>query len=282
MPEFISLGSYHHWVKTTPRPVPDTLVGEFLKTVLATAENRLETIPAGRTLFRAQRGSIIATVAQMEADDPHADEADHYEIEVEREAPLPAERMIPKAEAVCEGRVNRKGFPCIYLASTASAAIAEMRPWVGSHVTLAEFETMRDCRLVDCSLNAMESWRLIDFILQKNPDATIKEDAVWGDIGYAFSKPVTCDDPHLDYIPTQILAEAFRSHGCDGIIYKSLLDMGGRNIALFDVDSAVLTNRCLYRTEAFTVRSARVESYSSLLSPWPKAIESDFRQLAAT
>jgi hypothetical protein len=111
------------------------------------------------------------------------------------------------------------------------------------------------------------------------PDAATKEEGVWGDIGYPFSKPVAYDEPHLDYIPTQILSEAFRRYGYDGIIYKSLPDEDGKNIALFDLDSAKLLSRCLSKTGIFTVRSAKVECFSTLPSPWPDSIESKFEQV---
>ena len=75
-----------------------------------------------------------------------------------------------------------------------------------------------------------------------------KEDAVWGAIGYSFSEPVTPSDITAEYAPTQVLAEAFRKQGCDGIRYKSLLG-AGHNFALFDLSSAELINCGLYEAK---------------------------------
>lgn len=135
----------------------------------------------------------------------------HDEPVSEHPVPLSADRMVPKAEYVGDGRVNPRGIPCLYLVTAASAAISEMRPWVGSFVTLAQFKALRDCRLVDCTHTTPSLWlESADPDGASPPDAATKEAGVWGDIGFAFSKPVTHDEPHLDYIPTQILAENFR------------------------------------------------------------------------
>jgi len=60
---------------------------------------------------------------------------------------------------------------------------------------------------------------------------------------------VTPDEPVTEYVPTQILAEAFRAHGFDGIVYRSFLGKG-LNVALFDCTAAELINCGLYETNA--------------------------------
>jgi hypothetical protein len=163
-----------------------------------------------------------------------------------------------------------------YLATKASAAISEMRPWVGSFLTLAQFKTTRILKMVDCSENTIQSFALQPHNFEESDkteevDPSTKEKGVWGGIGYAFSRPVTHEEPHLDYVPTQFLAEAFRGGGYDGIIYRSLLDKEGRNIALFDLSSATVVSRCLYRTKQVTVTCVKQESEHST---WPEAINS--------
>lgn len=58
---------------------------------------------------------------------------------------------------------------------------------------------------------------------------------------------MTPDEPITEYVPTQILAEAFRAHGYDGIVYRSLLGEG-LYVALFDGSVAELINCGLYET----------------------------------
>ena len=51
-------------------------------------------------------------------------------------------------------------------------------------------------------------------------------------------------------MPTQIIAELFRSEEYDGLAYRSSFGDDGYNIALFDLDTARLLNCQLYRVDA--------------------------------
>jgi len=198
---------------------------QFLNTVTGTLAKRLRRLPAGGILFRAQPGFFPTTEIVRIPQELHGaglgeeeEEPEEEEIEVLAQSPLPPDRMMPKAEYVGDGRVNPRGIPCLYLASSLSAVISEMRPWIGSYITIGKFKTTRECVLVDCSLSTMQSSLLEGVRLNlnlggeagpeepKEPDADTREEGVWGDIGFAFSKPVTRDEPHHDYVPTQILA----------------------------------------------------------------------------
>ena len=94
-----------------------------------------------------------------------------------------------------------------------------------------------------------------NWVLQTTPSEISpakREEIAWGDIGYAFSRPVTPDQPVTEYVPTQILAEAFRANGLDGIVYQSLLG-DGLNVALFDCADAELINCALYETYSIKI-----------------------------
>lgn len=188
MSAFASLHSYQQFeqsVKTKARFVYDVVVREFLKTVCETVEQRKRPLPAGTSLYRCQRGCVDTTEKFWPNSAGNAnDENEKYdveEIEVAVKVPYPPERMVPKAEYVGDGRVNPKGIPCLYLASGASAAISEMRPWLDSYITIATFKTVRDCLLVDCSLNTQESFWLElvsvapEGVNEPTPDAATKE-----------------------------------------------------------------------------------------------------------
>lgn len=58
-----------------------------------------------------------------------------------------------------------------------------------------------------------------------------------------------------------------RTFGFDGILYKSLLDKNGRNIALFDPTLAKLTICCLYRFNAASLGCAKLEYGYSTTCP---------------
>jgi len=193
-------------------------------------------------LFRAQRGYSWRTENQGQADE-----------EFEIPNAYGPERMRPNAQFVGDGRLNPRGIPCLYLASTMETAMAEVRPWVGSYISLAQFKVMRDLVVVDCTKDKrmFPNW-LLNQNEQEIP-AEKREQTAWGDIAHALSRPVTPDELVTEYVPTQILAEAFRAHGYDGIVYKSLLG-DGLNIALFDCDAAELINCGLYETNAVSFK----------------------------
>jgi hypothetical protein len=75
----------------------------------------------------------------------------------------------------------------------------------------------------------------------------------WGRINRAFSEPVTLSDDVADYAPTQVLAEAFRSAGCDAIKYGSRLG-DGKTIAIFNLCDAKQRSCHLYRVEGVTLK----------------------------
>jgi hypothetical protein len=180
--------------------------------------------------------------------------------------PCSAERMLPDAAKVRDGPANRKGNPYLYLAEKRETAIAEMRPWGSSLVTLARFTLTRDCHVIDCSRNTMQSlwYQVINCGTgeEVEPDAHTKESGVWGDIGYAFSRPVRGVDEIIAYAPTQVLAEEFKRHGYDGIAYKSLLDRGGDNVVLFDANAVTQDpNRCLCKTRSVSYEFDEFDEY---------------------
>jgi len=227
----------------------DTETEAFLRTVLETSAAREKILPGGLRLYRAQLAYELRTEHSGFGEEDDEAEMIDYEIACS------AERMLPDATKVGDGRANRKGNPYLYLAEKPETALAEMRSWVSSLATLAQFILIRDSRVIDCSRNTKESlfYERVDVEnggARVEPDAPTREEGVWGDISSAFAKPVS-SDRLIEYVPTQVLASAFHQHGYDGIAYKSLLDGGGENVVLFDATIAKQhPYRCLYKTKA--------------------------------
>jgi hypothetical protein len=141
MTDFASADSYWRFqqtVKHKTRYFHDGQVRNFLNTVLETSRSRKESIRKFSVLFRAQRGYTWRKDNEGQPE------------EMEVPAAFPPERMKPLAEFVGDSRVNPKGIPCLYLASSLDTAIAEVRPWVGSTISLAQFVIRRDLVVVDC------------------------------------------------------------------------------------------------------------------------------------
>lgn len=162
--------------------------------------------------------------------------------------PHPVERMKPQRNQAKEGRANPKGIPYLYTASHRETAIAEVRPWIGAYVSIAGLTVVRSLTILNCTSQDAGSF---NFYL-KEPDAPKKEAANWQSIDEAFSRPVTPDDHLAEYVPTQILAEAIRHHGLDGVAYRSALGPG-HNVVLFDLDAAVIDNRRLCKVKAISL-----------------------------
>jgi len=200
----------------------------FLAVVLETSKGRGHNLPAGSILWRAQLGYDWEPLGE---NSKHIDDIP---------CPLSSLRMKPLRDEAFEGRVNPKGIPYLYLATERDTAMMEVRPWVGSFISVGQFKILCNLTFIDCSVNER-----VPFIYFEEPDAKIREKKVWSDINQAFSTPVNQNDRKADYIPTQVLSEMFKTNGFDGIIYKSSLGKGA-NIALFDIQCADLINCFLY------------------------------------
>lgn len=237
MNEFKSWQSYRVFqraVKGKNRYFRDEDTEQFLKTVLSTNENRKLDLPKERYLWRAQLGHGWQPM--------HQD--DEYVADIP--APFPPNRMKPLIHETAEGRANPKGIPYLYLATTKETAMAEVRPWLGSKISVGQFRTEKNMVLINCSVNHKGL-----LLYLEEPDAEEKEQAVWADIDKAFSEPITVNDRIADYVPTQIIAEFFKNEGFDGIFYKSMLGEG-YNAALFEIDSATLVNCNLFEANSLS------------------------------
>jgi hypothetical protein len=180
---------------------------------------------------------------------------DENDLEVDTfdvEDPFAPERMMPPRDRATEGRVNPKGIPCLYFSTDMDTAMAETRPWIGSYVSVAQFVMLRDLSVVDCSADSARRGMVV-FGGGKELEPGRREELVWGSINRAFSEPVTRTDDVAEYAPTQVLAEAFRNAGYDGIAYGSKLG-SGTTVAIFDLAAAELANCHLYRVEAVNLR----------------------------
>src|SRR5882724_5667367 len=194
MREFESYTDYRRFAESVQhrsRYLSERHVDEFLQTVAETGQKQRRSIESGAILWRAQLGHDWESVS-VDPDDPLGD---HEEVP----GAYPESRMKPLPDAATEGRINPKGIPCLYLADDSDTAMAETRPWLQSYVSLAQFKIVRRLQIMDCSKAAQFFPRILldpsteDFdIPPMSPQE--REDAVWGEIGYALSEPVTRSD----------------------------------------------------------------------------------------
>lgn len=197
----------------------------FLNAVRDSLSSRALVLPPGETFWRAQLGHTWTETAETSG---------------RQRTPLQNERMKPWIDRAFEGRVNAKGISCLYLATSKYVAMSEVRPWIGTTLSLARFRTVRSLKVIDCSLFHNVAGRA-----QGIPSGDSLED-IWRDIDHAFAQPVLRSDNTADYVPTQLIAEFFRLEGFEGIIYGSAFTEEGRNIALFDIGAADQIDACLF------------------------------------
>lgn len=229
---YMAFKNFRWHVLRRSRYVLDSEAEQFLQAVRERCEKRAVEIPERSLFWRAQRGH-------------GTDVTNHDGDEIEYPCPHPTERMRPLEGFASEGRVNPKGIPCLYVASDRETAMSEVRPSVGTYVSVGQFMTKRKLRVVDCSVGHDSGVNLFFH----EPTEEEKDKAIWNDIDKGFSEPLTVSDTSADYAPTQILSELFKSLGCDGVVYKSKLG-SGYNIAIFDLDDARIINCFLFRAEA--------------------------------
>jgi len=123
-----------------------------------------------------------------------------------------------------EGRVNRKGQPVLYVASSRETAIAEKRPWKSAAVAVAELHTKRATTIIDLVDEHAVTDPFTDELLRWKVQLSVLFDR----LSYQLSLPVSPSFADRDYKTTQELC---------AVKYQSSV-APGFNIAFFDVDVA--------------------------------------------
>jgi hypothetical protein len=240
--------------KSKFRYVRGTTEDSFLREVAAASGNRRITIAQGEPFWRARLGceqEVLSSqtgvvVTTWQEDRPYA-----------------PDKMKPVSNWQSEGRANPRGSPYLYLAKAPDTALAEVRPWIGAKVSVAQFKVRRDLTVIDCTRHDEEI--LASLLLDKDRS---RQDGLWAAIDQAFATPASRDDETKEYIATQIIAELFKAEGVDGIAYKSLLTKPGFNLALFNLDDAHLVDCELFEVKSISFKYQTTQKkYISLVTP---------------
>ena len=152
--------------------------------------------------------------------------------------PIPLDEMgAPPRDRAGHGRANPAGIPYLYLGSTPSTSVAELRPHTGEKACVAEFKLpdlrfadLRDPRKLISPLLGDESE-----IIRLRADLPLLER-----LGDELTRPVQPRGAPYEYIPTQYLCEYIKKCGFDGVVYRSSVSSdNGVNLALFSPDLAL-------------------------------------------
>ena len=137
------------------------------------------------------------------------------------------------ALAVKFNRMNPPGIPMMYLSEDAETALLETQREPGIYA-IGEFELIQDTLLLD--LAALPK---IPSIFEDSPDKRHAAIFLHGFV-HSITQPSAHDSLiHLDYIPTQVVTEYFRTvfnfdgHRIHGLFYPSVVNHGKTNLVLF-------------------------------------------------
>ncbi|MEI4505980.1 RES domain-containing protein [Sphingopyxis sp. CCNWLW253] len=103
------------------------------------------------------------------------------------------------------GRMNAAGIAVFYGATEKDTAVAELRPAVGSLISLAAFRVYRPIHVLDLT-RFTRAGRQLD-IFAKNQMVRATQWAFMQSFASEISQPILPGDEHLEYVPAQVVAE---------------------------------------------------------------------------
>ena len=169
----------------------------------------------------------------------------------------------PPHELTPSGRMNARGIPVFYGASSPDIAVAEVRPVVGNFVVVVPFRPVRPLRILDIS--ALNKLNIIPgSIFDKNVIERNEKLSFMRTLSRKLTLPVTGKNPEAEYLITQAVAEYLsvsETYRLDGISFKSTQhpsnknqDEADQNVVLFRKSSKIKesdTNLCSYVVDLF-------------------------------
>ncbi len=153
-----------------------------------------------------------------------------------------ADLMAPPVGVAQAGRANPPGLSYLYVASDPDTALAEVRPTVADVVSIAQFEAVRNFKLIDLSDPRSQ---ISPFRLGIETLSNVRaEMAFLSMLSEDLTRPAPVHKAPFEYLATQYLCELIKRIGYDGVRYRSSLKPGGYNLAFFDVESLRPVNLC--------------------------------------
>lgn len=125
------------------------------------------------------------------------------------------------------GRANPLGISYLYLASNIETCIAEVRPSNASSIHISEFYLLDDqtSTIIDLT-EPRKDISIMTFEAEKHSNI-LSYIKLLDTLSFELSRPISPNTSNIDYIPTQLLCEFFKSVGkYGGIAYKSSFNKG--------------------------------------------------------
>lgn len=139
----------------------------------------------------------------------------------------------PPQKSATPGRANPVGIPYLYVSDTAKTTLYETRVALHEGISIGKFVLTEPISLVSLkNIADFGPFEIIDRGFQL--EEFIKYRPYLQKLEAELSRPVRKQDVHLDYLPTQFLCEFIKSLGFDAVEYKSAMNIGGYNLAIFN------------------------------------------------
>ncbi len=153
----------------------------------------------------------------------------------------------PPANLASPGRANPVGIPYLYVSDSEQTTLYETRIALHEGITIGKFVAKEPINFV--SLKSIRQYGPFEIL---DRDFTLEEFIQYRPylekLGDELSKPVRKQDVNLDYLPTQFLSEYIKSKlGFDAVEYKSAMNPGGYNLAVFNDSKLECVDAKFYR-----------------------------------
>ncbi len=170
-----------------------------------------------------------------------------HEYNQEQQYP-PTQMGAPPAEKSKIGRAQPAGVSYLYTADSAETAIAEVKPFLGAHISIGKFSPKEELSLLNIIPRSVtiedhkKSTGLQEVINQLNFSQRF------------YSRPFHPEDPK-QYWDTIFVAQTIKNEGYDGFVFESLQKRGGWNFVFFEEEKL----ECL-EVEEKEVKKINIES----------------------
>ena len=149
------------------------------------------------------------------------------------------ESLPPIAEKCTSGRANPEFIRYLYVCEDSSTPIYEVKPSIKQNISLAKLKLKRDIKVFDLST---------DYCMDGD-----KIQGLFSFISEKFSIPNYNES--YKYIPTQYITEKIKKLGFDGIRFNSSLNVGGKNLVLFNVDDCEVISTSLVEVSGMEIKT---------------------------
>ncbi|TGK82689.1 hypothetical protein EHQ31_18695 [Leptospira montravelensis] len=149
-----------------------------------------------------------------------------------------------------QGKFNKHKVSIFYGATNLDTVISEMRPHPGHHVSIAQFKTKKNLKIID-----LTSFKLENFC---NSDKELWSYNFLSHLQNFINTPILPEEKKSLYKFTIAIAEYFNQNSYSGLLYKSSIS-NGNNVALFDKQVTLIPGSAeLYKISSVTFKKEKV------------------------